>query len=374
MSSTNQDYNNNGDDAMNEQPSPPGELRAALTPALHGLQLASSESYHQPNGGNDHYQPPAYGYYGQPGHPQVPAPAHQNHAPVYVGPPTGGPSAHPGNYSGPLPPPQWPHSPSSAPGNQAAVPIEEIQCEAIDNSFHKNKGVILAFLNTACNDAIATVGGFRLHLTDIRKVPQYITKYRGLIKQKAIKCFQQHLLDNQSPIGAGENLSVDDFGLTYAIATLSPEAAQLCRPARQEGPLFFCLHPGLIQPAHVGFNEDGSRDYAHIINVYINILSTERRRPNILRRLSEARANPDSTAATAPKRSKQEQSGDRRQFYSQQQRQKDNALAEIVQENRSAMATIVQEVKGLKQEYPPIPAQPPMPWPPARNEIEMPIV
>ena len=49
----------------------------------------------------------------------------------------------------------------------------EIECCFFDESFFTKKGVVLQFINNNCPGATSLIGGLRLALTDIRKVPAH---------------------------------------------------------------------------------------------------------------------------------------------------------------------------------------------------------
>ena len=53
---------------------------------------------------------------------------------------------------------------------------QEIECCSLDGSFFSQKGVILQFVNNNCAGATSLIGGLRLALTDIRKIPAYLDR------------------------------------------------------------------------------------------------------------------------------------------------------------------------------------------------------
>ena len=154
----------------------------------------------------------------------------------------------------------------------------ELECAFLDESFFHKKGAVLQFVNNNCPGATSLIGGLRLGLEDIRKVPAYLEKNSDRIKHFAIKCLDRHIKTNQCCVGAGEKLTYDDYGISFSLATVSARAALLNHSKRQEGQLFYCLFPGLLEPVFLGINPDMSNDFAHVINVFIHLMPGSQRR------------------------------------------------------------------------------------------------
>lgn len=169
----------------------------------------------------------------------------------------------------------------------------ELEGALLDESFFHKRGVILQFVNNNCPGATSLIGGLRLGLTDIRKIPAYLEKNTNRLKHYAIKSLDRHIKTNQCCVGAGEKLSIDDYGISFSLATVSPRATMLNHSKRQEGQLFYCLFPGLVEPIFLGHNPDGTEDYAHVINVFIHLMPNSQRRNVYFRRMDrEASSSP----------------------------------------------------------------------------------
>jgi hypothetical protein len=169
---------------------------------------------------------------------------------------------------------------------------KELECSFTERSMFEKKGVILQFLNNNCTGATSLIGGIRLALDDIRKVPAYLDRHANRIKHYAVVCLDRHIKANQCPIGAGEYLAQEDYGISFSLATTSPQGAAMHPAKRQEGQLFHCLFPGLNQPIHLGVNPDGTDDYAHMVNVFIHLLPAGQRRTHLLRRMDRGELTP----------------------------------------------------------------------------------
>ena len=161
----------------------------------------------------------------------------------------------------------------------------ELECCFLDESFFTKKGVVLQFINNNCPGATSLIGGLRLGLEDIRKAPAYLEKNSDRLKHFAIKCLDRHIKVNQCCVGAGEKLTIDDYGISFSLATVSARAALLNHSKRQEGQLFYCLFPGLLEPVFLGLNPDNTNDFAHVINVFVHLMPGSQRRNVFFRRV-----------------------------------------------------------------------------------------
>ena len=176
-----------------------------------------------------------------------------------------------------------------------ALTEEDIKSDLVDDSFHRKKGMFVQFLNQACPGAPLVIGGIRINCSDIRRAPAYLSRNKRLIKQHATRCLMKHLQDMQSGIGANESLTVDDFGMTFTVASVSPIGALLNPVKRQEGPMFFCHFPALVEPAivvHSEWNHGVMREgeQMHVINAYISLLPAHQRRHVIITKAKEEKA------------------------------------------------------------------------------------
>lgn len=176
----------------------------------------------------------------------------------------------------------------------------ELECSFTERSMFEKKGVILQFINNNCTGATSLIGGIRLALEDIRKVPAYLDRHANRIKHYAVTCLDRHIKANQCPIGAGEFLAQEDYGISFSLASVSPQGAAAHPAKRAEGQLFFCLFPGLSQPMHLGVNPDGTDEYAHMVNVFVHLLPAGQRRNHLLRRMERGEISPLTGPTSSP--------------------------------------------------------------------------
>ncbi len=172
----------------------------------------------------------------------------------------------------------------------------------VDDSFHDKKGMIIQILNSHCPGSPLVIGGIRINLEDIRQVPQYLHQNRALIKQHAAKILLDHWITVNYGMGCNETITIEDFGLTFTVGSVSACGMRMNPHQRPEGPLFFCHFPALVEAQiieHADWNVNNDGAAVHIINAYISLLPLHQRRNIILRREREEKAAA-SAAASAP--------------------------------------------------------------------------
>jgi hypothetical protein len=162
---------------------------------------------------------------------------------------------------------------------------KESVCEYLEESHYSKGGVIVQFINTNCAGSSSLIGGLRLGIMDVRMVPTFLSKWKSYLRLHGIKYLNRQMIDTHCPVGVGETLYPEDYGISFTMASLSTKGFQLNPCKRSEGPLFFCAYPGLVEPAVVNEDTNGIFDLAHVVNAYIHLLPTAGRRSSILRRI-----------------------------------------------------------------------------------------
>jgi hypothetical protein len=173
----------------------------------------------------------------------------------------------------------------------------EHRSDLVDNSIFDKRGILVQFLNSNCTGSPHVLGGMRLAIFDIRKVPAYLVKYRRLIKHHAVKALIRHFTEIQCSVGASETLRLDDFGMSFTVATVTGHGALLNPGKRQEGPLLFCHFPALVDPViltHTNWGTKREGEAVHVIYCYILLPP-----PHTRRHLVIARAKQDLAAGQA---------------------------------------------------------------------------
>jgi hypothetical protein len=172
----------------------------------------------------------------------------------------------------------------------------EMICDYISPTIVEEKGVLVQFSNQNCPGAASVIGGLRLGISDIRRIPEYLARHKTWFRAQAGNTLLRHLSDHRSSVGAGDDtLSADDFGISFTLGSLSNLGKEMNPGKRNEGPLWYCLYPALVDPIFLGYREDGTSDYAHVVNCYIHLLEADKRRDAVLKKKEEK-----AKAAAAP--------------------------------------------------------------------------
>ena len=178
----------------------------------------------------------------------------------------------------------------------------EYRCPLVDDSIHDKRGIIIQFINTGCPGTSPVIGGVRINLEDIRMVPLYLYQNKALIKQHGARILMEHWKNLNYGMGCIETLTIEDFGIVFTLATVSPSAVRLNPLQKAEGPLFYCHLPALLEPqavVHSDWNTNTDGVAIHIINAYITLISPHQRRNVMLRRDREEKATAAAVAAAA---------------------------------------------------------------------------
>jgi len=159
-------------------------------------------------------------------------------------------------------------------------------CEYIHRSLFDKVGAIINFISPTYHDAI--LGSVRINVAEPALIPAYLSKYKSQIKAHAISALDAHLREINNPAGCGENLSSEDYGISFRLATISELAVKLHPSGRREGPLYYALCPELMQP--ISFSVPGSAaEWTHIVNCYVHLGASTSRRNVLLQRQKETR-------------------------------------------------------------------------------------
>ena len=254
---------------------------------------------------------------------------------------------------------------------------EEMKSDYVHPSFYTKKGMIVQFINGNCPGTTSMIGGIRLSLTDVRKAPAYVTKYRQQIKSHAVKALNRHFRDMQCGLGANEALCPDDFGMSFSVASLSHGGIQLNPSKRSEAPLFYCVCPALLAPALIK-NSDWDKgmlesdvDEAYVLNAYIHLLPLHQRRTYMITKAKEDLAASQAAKGTQAQQIIAATVAKKPKIAAQPTAGNSKASAPLM--SRSAADKFIAEVEMLKKEItrlegqaipsPPLPPSKPAVWP-----------
>ena len=262
---------------------------------------------------------------------------------------------------------------------------QEVICEYVHESLLTKDGTIFNFINSSCPGASSSIGGLRCNLKDATKIPAYIDRNRNKIKLHAIKALDRHIRESRCAIGAMEDLTVDDYGLTFALASVTHEGANLNPYKRHEGPLWYCMYPNLCESTVLKvecWDEGSSADRAFIINTYIHLLPAIQRRNKIIEKAQYVislglqpkkdeveRKKPKLSPSTSYDRPSTSYDKTSTMTYGQRKDAEHKAL----QEKYASLQETVSKLERERLPNPPLPPTKGVVWPPKNvNEPDMP--
>ena len=168
----------------------------------------------------------------------------------------------------------------------------------VHKSFFTYDGPVIWIHNTSCQFANTSIGGLRLPAMDLHKIPAYLEENGPTLKNAAIAQLQRHLLRNASPIGAGETIISDEYGMSYTVASLTDVARQLCHGQKFEAPLFACFTPSWVQQVPLSYLGNNVYDCAYVLHAYISLLPLASRRRELLRKQYESKIKEQDAAVS----------------------------------------------------------------------------
>ena len=239
------------------------------------------------------------------------------------------------------------------------------------------QGTIFNFINSSCPGAASIIGALRCNLTEAQKIPIYVEKNKNKIKIHAVNALERHFRESQCAMGAGENLTLDDYGITFAIASVTPQGAALNPFKRHEGPLHYCLFPNLCEATVMKvecWDDHAAAEVAYIVNVYIHLLPLNQRRNRILQKFADDNvATSNRTEHQERKKAKLSPPDTTTQRSTLTYGQKKDAEAKLLREENAALKAAVAKLERQHLPSPPLPPTRGLVWPPKQaNDPEMP--
>ena len=253
------------------------------------------------------------------------------------------------------------------------IPEEELLCDFVHPTMFKKQGVMINFINHNCPDSATIIGGIRMKTTEIIRVPALLARHYTSLKMQASHFLQKHLLRCQNALGCNEPITVDDFSLSFMVASLSPAGFKLHPSGRNEGPLHFCLYSGLVEMVNLGYADDGTPMGCYVINAYVHLMEPTRRRTTVLKKAAEDKKRTEAKASQSQ--------GDG--YYPAAKKQKfvpkkplmPGAPTQEFNELKQSISRIERNVKQLNlptPKYPDLPERPDIKWPPTEAGPQMP--
>jgi hypothetical protein len=166
---------------------------------------------------------------------------------------------------------------------QMQLKPKDFCCDSYEVEMMTRKGAILQYVNQNSLGATTMIGATRIGVQDPRKIPLYIHRYKTIIRQHAVATLQQHMLDTQCSTGVLENLTVEDYSISFSWASVSDEARKLNLGMKSELPLSYAGYENWIVPVYPC--KDGQGVY--VVNVHIMLQEPTKRKNAVLKRSRE---------------------------------------------------------------------------------------
>jgi len=242
-------------------------------------------------------------------------------------------------------------------------------------------GIIIQIYNANCVSAASMIGGIRVSHTDIVTFPGYLQEQEQTIKAHVVAQLKRHISRNNNAIGFNELVTLEDFSLSFTCSSLTEAARSLHPTNRNEGPLFYCFYPHLLQKMILEVGPHGEvLDSAYFINAYIYLLEQPKRRNVVRLKFKEEEAQkeavkalqqaaPSSSAAPASSSGSYPRPAKQGRYASQGNQQKDVPSAPTPAPILPiTMEQVLAVIQAQNQTFPGLPAPeaktPPVPlWP-----------
>ena len=125
---------------------------------------------------------------------------------------------------------------------------DELSSEFYHHTIFTTSGTIFHFINSSCPGAASIIGALRCNLAEARKIPAYVQRNKNKLKIHAVNALENHFRNSQCAIGAGENLTMDDYGITFALASVTQAGAELNPSRGMRGPSTSASSPISVRP------------------------------------------------------------------------------------------------------------------------------
>ena len=152
----------------------------------------------------------------------------------------------------------------------------------------EHRGAIIQFLTYCVPGHPPFMGSIRIPETDHRYLKNYLLDNESSIKSAGIKIFFQYLNRTQSPLGVGEKIPDEQFGMTYSVQ--SNGVVRLNPNGKPEADIWVLDHPHLLETYRTALDYGGN-EYVIVINAYMTLNEPHKRRAVVQqRRAEEAKA------------------------------------------------------------------------------------
>jgi hypothetical protein len=210
---------------------------------------------------------------------------------------------------------------------------KEIVCDSLSMEMVTKKGIIIQYLNSNPTGATTMIGVTRIGLKDPRRVPAYLERNLTIIRQHAVATLHRHFRMTLCATGALENLTPEDYSITFSWASISPLGRSLTLHGKPDLALGYCMCEQFVAPVWAS-REDPEPTY--VLNAFIQLQEPNRRSTAVLKRARE-----EDAAKSQPSPAKKFNNGGNNQPYVNRglpQRQKEEIIQLVAQENKAILS------------------------------------
>lgn len=157
----------------------------------------------------------------------------------------------------------------------------------MDQEMVQRKGMILIYQNLNSFGATSVYGATRTGVVDPRRIPNYLEKYKSVIRTCAVERLQVFFKDTHVSCGVNEvGLTADDYSISFSFASLTPEGRALNVSGRNELPIDFATFAEWVAPQSPNVGEPP----VYVVNVFVQLQESNKRSGAVLKRHREEEA------------------------------------------------------------------------------------
>ena len=164
---------------------------------------------------------------------------------------------------------------------------KDVICDFVTKEMMTKKGIIIQYLNSNSSGATTMVGVTRIGLADPRKVPAFLQRNVGIIRQHAVAALQTHFRMTLCSAGILETLSPEDFSISFSWASLTEAGRSLTLHGKPDLALGYGLCDQYVQPMLASRNDPYP---VCVLNAFIQLQDPARRSTTVIKRARDEEA------------------------------------------------------------------------------------
>ena len=181
----------------------------------------------------------------------------------------------------------------------------DVVCDFVPKEMLTKKGIIIQYINSNSSGATTMIGVTRIGLQDPRKMPAFLQRNVSIIRQHAVEALQAHFRLTLCATGVLENLSPEDFSISFSWASITEAGRSLTLHGKPDLALAYGLCDQYVQPMLASRNDPHP---VCVLNAFIQLQDPSRRSTAVLKKAKEdlaAKSNPPPAKRHAPQYAQQ---------------------------------------------------------------------